>query len=1575
MNKGVNRGSGRQGNARRYIVRRWTAGALAALTAIVSGGFTPVASHAVPTTVAGFEMDGDIAASTAKDWSNISVTPYDDKTGNADVTTYNSVDKESAAPATWNLGNNGAAAGKVDIGYHAGYLAKDASTGHWWWFTAWDRATSTGAGGFLVELNQSKLGAIARQTGDVRIVADVTKNNGIVFASARKWTGTAWGSTLPSADFVSATNGAAIPATAPWDTSPVASGGQIDAKLFGEIGVDLTAAGIANEADPCHLTAISSWQLRAATGAATSDGAPKNLSDSDGAPNNLSDSDGAPKNLSDGTDVHPFDGPATCGSMAWTKRADSASGALLGGATFTVHRTHASQSDVNVVDNGANDADPVAGQLRVNDLLPGTYSITETAAPAGYIGTSTAITGQSVSVGQVTSAGSLVNQLGTLEFTKAVTGHPTQLLGGATFTITATSGAAATAPWNLNSSPLVVADNSAEDLNKADGSFRVAGLPTGTYSVVETGRPTGYDLDTHVGYANITSADVTHVFSAQEPAPAAEPYVFLNTPRLATLHIVKSDFFTNAKLAGATFIVCQDAASSTGFDRAVDCAAPQRMGTVTTNALGVAELSGLAFGDYWVMETIPPAGYDIATPDYWAVSITAANDGARITLPITNQPAYGSFNWTKRALTADGVLLGGATFVVHRTDASQPDVTVVDNGANDSDPVAGAFKVDNLHLGHYNITETVLPRGYMYSGLHLGGSIVGGENTYVGVLANVLGSMVWTKVIAGHPETRLGGATFTVTATGGAASDAPWNLDSNPIVVADNGVNDADPSDGGFRITGLPTGEYTVVETGRPTGYNVDPVTGYATVPNYSASPIEVFTSSTPAPGASAYVFADVSRMAGLRVVKSDSLSGALLDAAQFLLCRDSSVSVGFDYSVDCATAQQVASLVTGSAGVGAAQVDGLAFGDYWLWESVAPVGYDVADPRFWQVSVTVANDGALITVPLTNAPAYGSLSWFKRAGSVEGALLGGATFVLHRTDVSQPDVTVVDNGVGDANPVAGALLVSSIHAGTYTVTETVAPAGYFGSAAHTGVVVVAALGNSAGTFVNVLGSLRWSKVIAGHPETRLGGATFTVTATGGAASDAPWNLDSNPIVVADNGVNDADPSDGGFRITGLPSGSYTVVETLRPTGYDLDATTGLANITDPTVTDVYTSSEPAPGASAYVFADVSRTSTLRIEKTDATTGAALDGAVFKVCKNSIATEGFDPAIDCAAGNVVATVVSGVEFPGEAELPNLSFGDYWVYEIAAPMGYNIPAVPQQAFSVTPKLDGADVTVFYTDPQKPMSVQLYKTDAVTQDGLAGATFELSVSNGEGWTLIGTCTTVADDPATTDVSEAGLCDKTFTDLAFGDYQVIETVAPTGYQLPTDPFYFSLGATEAEEGDLLLQVDNNLSPIPLPGIVKSAIPASGSAVLRGDTITYTLSLTNTGTSDAVGDVVDTLPSVVTIADAGTGAVSADGRSITWSGVTVAPGAVMTLSYTVTVNADAPAGTFSNSVVWSVGGKTYPGATTHTVVVSGGGGGGGGGGVLPFTGESGTLPMQVAFGSALVMVALILRRRWRKQ
>ena len=77
------------------------------------------------------------------------------------------------------------------------------------------------------------------------------------------------------------------------------------------------------------------------------------------------------------------------GSLAWVKHDQN--GNLLGGATFQVCRTIdrfgntlGSPVCVTVLDNNSPDADPVAGQFLLTNLVLGTYTITETVAPPGY---------------------------------------------------------------------------------------------------------------------------------------------------------------------------------------------------------------------------------------------------------------------------------------------------------------------------------------------------------------------------------------------------------------------------------------------------------------------------------------------------------------------------------------------------------------------------------------------------------------------------------------------------------------------------------------------------------------------------------------------------------------------------------------------------------------------------------------------------------------------------------------------------------------------------------------------------------------------------------------------------------------------------------------------------------------------------------------------------------------------------------------------------------------------------------------------------------------------------------------
>ncbi len=71
------------------------------------------------------------------------------------------------------------------------------------------------------------------------------------------------------------------------------------------------------------------------------------------------------------------------GSIAWERRATDGNPVLLPGATFEISPNPLTGlGTLTVVDGGANDADGLAnGVLQVDNVLLGTYTITETVAP------------------------------------------------------------------------------------------------------------------------------------------------------------------------------------------------------------------------------------------------------------------------------------------------------------------------------------------------------------------------------------------------------------------------------------------------------------------------------------------------------------------------------------------------------------------------------------------------------------------------------------------------------------------------------------------------------------------------------------------------------------------------------------------------------------------------------------------------------------------------------------------------------------------------------------------------------------------------------------------------------------------------------------------------------------------------------------------------------------------------------------------------------------------------------------------------------------------------------------------
>ncbi|MCE9545628.1 MAG: hypothetical protein K8T25_08935 [Planctomycetia bacterium] len=670
----------------------------------------------------------------------------------------------------------------------------------------------------------------------------------------------------------------------------------------------------------------------------------------------------------------------TTGSLAWEKR--DTSGNLLGGATFQVgpiNPLDGGATPLTVVDNGANDADPDAGQILVNNVAFGTYTITETVPPAGFAldvnpsRTATvsashlnAVVGSPLGSAPGTDDAGSSNSsdfhdaplpTGSIEWEKR--NESNVLQGGATFTVVNAG----------KTFHLTVVDNGANDTDPDAGQIKVVNIPQDNYTVTETVAPAGYALDDDATRAvTVSAGNLNAVIGSPLGSPPG-----IDDPGNTN----QSDFHNllgsiewekrnenNLLQGGATFTVVNEGNTFnlTVVDNGVNDTDPDA---------GQIKVINIPLDTYTVTETVPPVGYAVDDDPTRSVIVKEGNLSAEIGSPLGSAPGIddpgntnesdfhdpplegstghvtgdGSIEWEKR--DQNNVLQGGAKFTVN-SDALN--LTVIDNGVNDTDPDAGQIKVIDLPLGAYTVTEVKAPAGYALDddptrgvtvsagNLHaVIGSPLGSPpgtddpgNTNQSDFHNRLGSIEWEK--RNESNDLQGGATFTVVNTGKTFS----------LTVVDNGANDADPDAGQIKVINIPLDTYTVTETVPPVGYAVD------------ADPTRSVT------------------------VREGNLSA----------------EIGSPLGV--------------------------------------PPGTN--DPGH-------SNESDFHDAPL--APT-GSLSWEKRDN--QGHLLGGATFTVGPTNpltgASTP-LTVVDNGVNDADPIAGSFKVNLVLFGTYTVTETVAPAGY----------------------------------------------------------------------------------------------------------------------------------------------------------------------------------------------------------------------------------------------------------------------------------------------------------------------------------------------------------------------------------------------------------------------------------------------------------------------------------------------------------------------------------------------------
>ena len=483
-----------------------------------------------------------------------------------------------------------------------------------------------------------------------------------------------------------------------------------------------------------------------------------------------------------------------------------------------------------------------------------------------------------------------------------------------------------------------------------DGKGSLGSLAYGEYTVIETKAPDGYELSLDLVVVEVNSKAVVYK-------------TITNTKILGKINILKVDSADEGvKLPGAVFEV-KDSEGTV-----VD--------TITTDENGVGTSKELPYGSYTVAEVSAPSGYELSGE---SKNVTIDSNGEIIELTFENTKILGKINILKVDSADEGVKLPGAVFEVKDSEG-----TVVDTITTDENGV-GISK--ELPYGSYTVAEVSSPLGYELSGesknvtIDSNGQII--ELTFKN--SKLLGSIAIEKVDSEDSEIKLKGAEFKV-----------LNSDGEEV------GNIVTGEDGKGSLGSLAYGEYTVIETKAPDGYEL----------SLDLVVVEV--------NSKAVVYKTITNtkiLGKINILKVDSADeGVKLPGAVFEV-KDSEGTV-------------VDTITTDENGVGTSKE--LPYGSYTVAEVSAPSGYELSEES---KNVTIDSNGETIELTFENTKILGKINILKVDSIDESIKLSGAEFEIRDLEGNTLD-TIITNEEGVANSI-------QLPYGSYIVIETKAPEGY----------------------------------------------------------------------------------------------------------------------------------------------------------------------------------------------------------------------------------------------------------------------------------------------------------------------------------------------------------------------------------------------------------------------------------------------------------------------------------------------------------------------------------------------------
>ncbi|MBR0247049.1 MAG: hypothetical protein IJQ61_11320, partial [Bacteroidales bacterium] len=987
-------------------------------------------------------------------------------------------------------------------------------------------------------------------------------------------------------------------------------------------------------------------------------------------------------------------------TQGWIRiiKTDSVTGQGLAGIVFDIYRRSTLVSSMTTNANG----------IAISEALTkGSYTVKERSVPTGYVADLVTLSCE-VKAEQITS---LTAQNTPIQVrikivkTDAQTNQP---LLGAQFTVKRKDTGAAVATPTTN----------------AQGEAITGLLPYGVYTVTESTVPSGY-IDSGLSFTvNGTEHGKTYVIEAE------------NSPMQGGIRITKTDKADGSPIAGVIFDIYQGSTL---------------VGTMTTNASGVAVFVDLPKGSYIVRERALPTGY---TGNLVSLDCTVKS-GEITDLNADNQPVQ----FTVKIIKTDAMThepLAGAQFTITNKATGAIAATLTTN-------TQGEATSGLLRYGEYEIRETKVPANYVDSSFTA--TINGTEHGK-------------TYVIEAENQPMAGGIRVIKTdkLDGSPISGVVFDIYQGNTLIGSMTTNEA-----GIAVSrDLPKGNYTVKEHALPAGYTGALASLDCTVKSSEITELKVQNQPI---------------QFRVKIIKTDGLTHEPLAGAEFTITSK-------------ATGQSVATLTTDARGEAVSGL--LRYGEYTVTETKTPAHYTEST---FSTTVKGTENEKVYEIRVENTPIMGQIRLTK-TDALDGTPISGVTFDIYQGETLIGSMKTSENGVAVSDPLPKGAYTVKEHdvpegyvATMFTqdcivrsdeVTELTAkntPIQFririlktdalthepllgaefsvkriSGLPSHGG----AGDGETVATLVTdangeaITGLLTWGKYevtetkvpvnfIDNHYSETVTGTenekNYTLTVEnepmkGWIRLTKTDRLDGTPIagVVFDiyQGENLVSSmttgADGIAKSEALLKGQYTVKERENPQGYTDELVSLDCAVKSQETTELIADNMPIQFR-------------VKIIKTDELTGEPLPGAVFTFARKT----GLPSHNGAGNGEVVATLTTDAN--GEAISDLLTWGVYEVKETTVPEHY-----VDNGFTYT--VTGTENEKTYeveceNEPSKGW-IRLVKTDRLDGYPIAGVVFDI-LQEGK---IITTMTTDADGVAVSDP------------ISKGKYTVKEHANPKGY-----------------------------------------------------------------------------------------------------------------------------------------------------------------------------------------------------